>query len=92
MLQEETSAMHTVCMHARNRTDISAVKEIECFQEDYIVLLTEAGEITLEGEKLKIEVFSVETGKATILGKIKGLFYSDTDAGKDGFFTRRRKN
>lgn len=92
MLQDGLTESHNVWIYGRTRTEITAVQEIESFQENCIELLTNAGELVLDGENLKIDHFSVETGKAVVLGKVTGMYYAESNVDKNGFFFRRHKN
>ena len=83
---------HSVCIYDRQRVELTGVSEVDSFNDSGIVLITSFGEISIEGEDLKIDSFSVETGKVSVVGKITGLYYYEKNKSvKSGFFSRRSK-
>lgn len=89
------ASVHSVaiqnCMHA----ELTGISEVESFHETEIDLLFENGAVSIEGENLKIESFSVESGKISIDGKITGVYYYEktgkTQKDRGGLFSRRTK-
>ena len=89
------TAAHSVaiqnCMHA----ELTGISEVESFHETEIDLLFANGAISIEGENLKIESFSVESGKISIDGKITGVYYYEktgkSPKERGGLFARRIK-
>ncbi len=61
----------------RNKLTLNGVSNIESFDEGYITLEIGEGRISVEGEGLKIESLSRESGEIQITGKINGVFYSE---------------
>lgn len=56
---------------------LDGVAYVESFADEVLTLVCEAGRLTVEGEGLKIEDLSGETGCIRITGRIDGLFYSE---------------
>ena len=83
---------HSVSIFNRDRAELAGVTEVESFHDSEILLSSSFGDISVEGENLKIDSFSVESGKIVILGNIRGLFYFDKsrNSGK-GLFSRKAK-
>ena len=71
----------------RERVEINGVINVESFGEDYLILNTSLGQITIEGNDLKIESLTKENGEILIVGKINGLFYKD-EKGERGFLKK----
>ena len=83
---------HNVCIFDCARAELSGISEVESFHENEILLASSYGEISIEGECLKIDSFSVETGKICVIGKITGLlYYEKRSTAKTGIFSRRVK-
>lgn len=61
---------------------MNGVINVECFNEDYLILNTSLGELTVEGENLKIESLTKENGDVYIIGKINGVFYKEKSSEK----------
>lgn len=92
MNREDGHKPHNVCIYDCARAELSGISEVESFHDNEILLASSHGEISIEGECLKIDNFSVETGKICVLGKITGLlYYEKRPVSKSGLFTRRAK-
>lgn len=77
---------HNIIMENRRQLNISGVKDVDSFDEESIILLTEMGELTIRGLKLNISRLSQETGEMSVDGEISELVYSDVDLEPRGFF------
>jgi len=73
---------HNVVMSNKKQMTISGVIRVENFNESTIVLVTEFGQMTIEGAELHISRLSLETGEMNIDGDIIGLFYSGNSLDK----------
>ena len=72
---------HNVVLYNRRQMNVSGVIRVDNFNENIIVLITEAGQMTAEGLNLHISKLSLETGDMNIDGDITGIFYSnETDS------------
>lgn len=94
-MPEEKKAVkkpHNIIMESRRLMSISGVDDVDSFDEESVVLFTEWGMLTIEGENLHINRINVDTGEMQIEGSICSLAYSDS-AGKKagGFFARLMK-
>ena len=80
---------HEVCLNARREMRLSGVIDVDSFDEGSAVLQTTEGELSVEGEELKIGILDTERGIVTINGKINALFYSsDKSEEKRGLISR----
>ena len=88
--QEQKPNRHRVECTARSAVEITAVTGVVAFDEEEIVLETEAGKMRIEGEGLRITVLSLENGVVSAVGKIDGIVYKKEPGEKrSGFFARR---
>ena len=62
-MNNETTRPHSVFIQDRSRAELTGIREVESFNETGIELLSHDGAVAIEGEMLKIDQFSVETGK-----------------------------
>ena len=76
MIEVKDKKFQTV-MENREILKLNGVLSIESFGEDYLVLDTELGELSVEGKNLKIESLIKENGDIYITGKINGIFYKE---------------
>lgn len=92
MNREEAHRPHSVSIVDCARAELSGVSEVKSFHDEEILLLSSFGDISIEGEGLKIDQFSVDTGKISVTGKISGiLYYEKRPVVKSSIFTRRTK-
>ena len=81
---------HKVVIEDRGRLMVSAVEDVESFDEEKVVIVTDMGTMTVIGGDFRISKLNVEDGQLVIEGEIDEIQYSDTahsDKG-GGFFTR----
>ena len=71
----------------RSSVTVDGVESVLGFDESYVALDTVAGKITVEGQGLKIENLSKESGEILITGRVNGVFYEEEKSPK-GFFAR----
>ena len=67
----------------KNRNEIEANKiiDVEGFDEEYMLITTEEGKLSVEGEDLKIINLSSKEGTILINGRIRGLYFKE-ESGK----------
>lgn len=56
---------------------LDGVSYVESFADEALTLMCDTGRLTVEGQGLKIEDLSGDTGSIRITGRIDGLFYSE---------------
>ena len=82
---EEKDKLHTLTLTARSRVEITGVCEVESFDEQCVMLITDCGELTLEGEELHVGTLDISRGVVHVEGRITALLYSDaTRAARKG--------
>lgn len=85
------SRNHSVLMENREKVTISGVQDVDSFDEESVVLVTEIGVITLRGMDLHISKLNLEDGQLIVEGDIIDLQYSEHDGYHHkgaGFFGR----
>lgn len=75
----------TLTLENRKKLIIDGVMNIISFNDDYMDLSTNFGDITIEGTDLKIEELLQESGKILICGDISGIFYKQIKNSKKHF-------
>ena len=84
---EAKDRAYQLTINNREKLSMNGVINVEGFGEEYLLLNTAIGELTIEGSDLKIESLTKENGEIVILGKINGLFYREEKSEK-GFFKK----
>ncbi len=84
---------HKVVIDSRSKIIITAVEDVDSFNETEIILLTNHGFITVTGEELHINKLSLEDGTLVVEGKIQSVDYADheEERSKKGVFSKMFK-
>ena len=81
------SKSHDLTLEGRERLIITGVKDVTSFDENVVVLDTEAGGLIIKGTALHINKLSVDDGNLFIEGFIISCVYNDKiDVKKTGSF------
>ncbi len=80
---------HSVLLKNREYLSLEGVLEVISFDEEVVILRTEGGQLTVEGEGLHVKKLLLEAKEATIEGKILSLSYTDRQEAKKGGFLAR---
>ena len=76
-------AAHHIILEEREQLSVSGVEEVESFDENTIVMLTNRGTLIVRGEELHIEKLSLDGGDLKVEGRVNALIY-DTDSRERG--------
>lgn len=80
---------HEIRVGMRKEMSITGVKEVISFDETSVSLKSLCGEMTVEGNDLKVGVLDTDKGVVTLEGRIDTIYYSsDTTEEKHGFFSK----
>ena len=83
MMEEKQSAgVHRVLLENRKKAVITGVQKIHSFNENEVLLLSEAGKILLKGEQLHVRKLNLEKGDAEVEGRVDSLSYLTRNAHK----------
>jgi len=75
---------HSIVIDEKQRVVINGVEDVDSFDENNVVLLTNLGMLSLTGADLHMSRLSLEDGQMIIEGDIIGLAYSDMDTRHQG--------
>ena len=70
----------------RSSLRMNAISRVLGFDDDYVLLESEEGRLTVEGSGLMIESLTKESGEIEICGKIFSVAYSDNKRERRGLF------
>ena len=77
---ERTPWPHTFSLEERKKALLSGVREVLAFDENQVVLLTDAGEICMTGQNLHVTKLMVEEGHLAVEGHVDGIWYNEHKA------------
>ena len=84
------SKPHNISLVNREKIDVSGVSDIVSFDENEIILNTSLGELSIDGDNLKITKLSIDDGIVEMTGRVIGLFYAGEAKKKSKFFGRSK--
>ena len=85
----ETEKRQSILLKDRKTLDLDAVSDVISFEEDRVLLRTALGDISVEGEGMRITRLDLEKGLVSLEGRISALFYTEAvGRAKGGFFSR----
>ena len=87
MVQSGRIRAHSVVINAREKAVVTGVNDVDSFNENEIVLMTDAGMLIVYGEQLHINKLNLEEGQVAIDGVVNSVEYGDVQ-GTRGFFGR----
>lgn len=81
--------IHEIHVGMRKEMSITGVAEVISFDETCVSLKSLCGEMTIEGNDLKVGVLDIDKGVVTLSGRIDTIYYStETTEEKRGFFSK----
>lgn len=78
---------HSITVTQRSRIEITGVTEVIGFDAENIVLETDMGRLTVQGEALSVCDLCVEEGKIIATGNITAMGYAKSKKGKGGLIS-----
>ena len=87
MQGSEAQREHGVTLVDRKRLSLTGVEDVDCFNEQLVVLRTGLGTLTVAGAGLNISRLSLEDGCVEVEGEVDALEYSGGRK-KGGFWSR----
>ena len=70
---------HSLSLENRKSLRLSGVERVDSFDETEAVVITAGGELCVRGEGLYMESLDLESGSATVTGKVSALIYSEPE-------------
>ncbi len=80
--ERRTEKEHKVELFGRGAAEVTGVSDVESYTEESVVAVSSMGAFSIEGEDIRIESFSSQSGRLSVRGKIDGFFYFGEGDGK----------
>ena len=88
-MQAGEQGNHGLVLTNRSHAEISGVTDVDCFNEQLVVLITSLGSMTISGSNLNISHLNREEGRLVVDGEFDAVEYSGKARGaRGGFFAR----
>ena len=88
MENKQLAMPHSIIIEDRKDVSISGVTDVESFDEETVILMTDLGELVIKGFGLHISKIDVVSGDLALEGEIYSIGYSDTQAVGGGLLSR----
>ena len=72
----QAARKHTVTMEDRKRLEVTGVEDVDCFNEQVVVLQTALGTLTVSGAGLNLSRLNLEEGRVSVEGEVDALEYT----------------
>ena len=82
------SSEHTLTLSGRAMATVTGVEDVDCFNEQIVILRTPLGPLTISGEGLNISQLSLGDGKLIVEGEITAVEYSQRKKQSGSFLGR----
>ena len=84
MEEKKTHPLHRLVIENRAGGVITGVKDVDCFDESQILLLTEEGKLLIKGEKLHVRQLDLEKGQVELEGRTDSFTYLSKQSAQSG--------
>ena len=78
---------HSLTLTDRKRLSLAGVEDVDCFNEQIVVLKTPLGTLSVAGAGLNISQLSLESGQVEIEGEVDAMEYTGAKA-RGGLLSR----
>ena len=86
--QKNTRVPHSLILENRKTLTATGVSNVDSFDEETVVAVTDLGNLTVRGNKLHIDKLNLETGELTLDGEITSMTYTENRSSGGGVFSR----
>ena len=74
---EQMALPHKLTLDQRSHLTMTGVTEVVSFDENAVVVHTNLGQLTVQGQQLQLKTLSVEGGQIAVEGNISSLQYEE---------------
>ena len=87
---EENRALlpHTLVIENRNKLTVTGATDIGSFDEESVIIFTDYGEITIQGNSLQVTRLSVDSGEFCAQGNIISVGYVEKIQKNSSIFSK----
>lgn len=77
MADQQLSLPHKLTLNQRSSLTMTGVTEVVSFDENTVLVRTDLGTLTVQGQQLQLKTLSVEGGQIAVEGNISSLQYEE---------------
>ena len=82
--KEHSTSTQSLFLRDRGLLEVQGVQDVLRFDEDFVVLSTVSGILTVEGSTLRVKALDPDRGIVTVEGKVNALIYEDPSSSNKG--------
>ena len=71
-----TNIIQNLVLENRKKLSVSGVNDVLSFDDQFVMVDTELGLLTVKGENIRINKLSLDTAEVIVEGEISSLYYS----------------
>ena len=75
MEENRGNILHSLTLQNRTHGRLTGIQDIHSFNENEILMISEAGKILIRGEQLHVKSLDLEKGEAELEGKVNSIAY-----------------
>ncbi|WMJ76758.1 MULTISPECIES: sporulation protein YabP [unclassified Sedimentibacter] len=79
----DEKAVQSLTLENKEILSVTGVENVDNFNDEVVVLITNKGKLTIKGEKLNINKLNVDEGKLIVKGVINSLVYSEYEGQRE---------
>lgn len=79
----DEKVIQSLLLENKEVLNVTGVENVDSFNDEIVVLITNKGRLTIKGEKLSISKLNVEEGRLIVKGIISSLIYSEYEGQKE---------
>lgn len=87
-MQATENGGHKFTLIDRSHAEITGVSDVDCFNEQLVVLITNMGAMTIAGSGLNISHLNREDGRLIVDGEFDSIEYTGKRGAKGGLLAR----
>ena len=86
MTQDPMTLPHRLTLNERRQLTMTGVSEVVSFDDTAVILRTELGMLSIQGQQLQLKTLSLDGGQVAVEGTVSALIYEEPRQG--GFWRR----
>ncbi len=80
--------LHNVIMNNCEKLNLTGIHDVEGFDENEVICITDKGELLIRGENLHVDRVELSVGDVDVSGNISALIYTGSSGKKYGIFSK----
>ena len=77
MAEQQMALPHKLTLDQRSSLTMTGVTEVVSFDENAVIVHTDLGTLTVQGQQLQLKTLSVEGGQIAVEGNVSSLHYEE---------------